>query len=110
MAGDAAHLLAPIGAKGMNLAIHDALLLGDALTAYCGKGDESGLSGYSAACLGRVWQYQEFSMWLSDIYHGASSGDPFRAGITAARLRRTLASPTAAAGFAGLYIGKDADY
>lgn len=84
LAGDAAHLLAPIGAKGMNLAIHDALLLGDALIAYCGKGDESGLSGYSAACLGRVWQYQEFSLWLSDIYHGASSGDPFRAGTTAA--------------------------
>ncbi|TPQ19802.1 4-hydroxybenzoate 3-monooxygenase [Streptomyces sporangiiformans] len=110
LAGDAAHLLAPIGAKGMNLAIHDALLLGDALVAYCGKGDERGLSGYSAACLPRVWQYQEFSLWLSEIYHGASSGDPFLAGTTAARLRRTLASPAAAADFAELFLGKDTDY
>jgi p-hydroxybenzoate 3-monooxygenase len=110
LAGDAAHLLAPIGAKGMNLAIHDALLLGDALVAYCGKGDERDLGGYSAACLRRVWQYQEFSLWLSEIYHGASSGDPFLAGTTAARLRRILASPTAATGFTELFLGKDADY
>ncbi|MEV0930433.1 4-hydroxybenzoate 3-monooxygenase [Streptomyces phaeochromogenes] len=110
LAGDAAHLLAPIGAKGMNLAIHDSLLLGDALVAYYGKGDDSGLRGYSAACLRRVWQYQEFSQWLSDVYHGASSGDPFKAGTSMARLRRILASPAAATGFAELFLGKDTDY
>ncbi|MFD9189696.1 4-hydroxybenzoate 3-monooxygenase [Streptomyces phaeochromogenes] len=110
LAGDAAHLLAPIGAKGMNLAIHDSLLLGDALVAYYGKGDDSGLRGYSAACLRRVWQYQEFSQWLSDVYHGASSGDPFKAGTSMARLRRILGSPAAATGFAELFLGKDTDY
>ncbi|MGP4044831.1 4-hydroxybenzoate 3-monooxygenase [Streptomyces sp. 2A115] len=110
LAGDSAHLLAPIAAKGMNLAIHDALLLADAFVAYYGKDDDSGLRGYSAACLRRVWQYQEFSQWLSDVFHGASSGDPFLAGITAARLRRTLVSPAAAIGFAELYLGKDTDY
>jgi p-hydroxybenzoate 3-monooxygenase len=110
LAGDSAHLAAPIAAKGMNLALHDALLLGDALVAYCGKGDDSGLRGYSTACLPRVWQYQEFSQWLSEVLHGASSGDPFRAGSAAARLRRILASPAAAATFAELYIGKDTDY
>jgi p-hydroxybenzoate 3-monooxygenase len=57
-----------------------------------------------------VWQYQEFSQWLSDVFHGASSGDPFLAGTTAARLRRTLVSPAAAIGFAELYLGKDTDY
>ncbi|GGV42597.1 4-hydroxybenzoate 3-monooxygenase [Streptomyces longisporoflavus] len=108
LAGDAAHLAAPIAAKGMNLALHDALLLGDALVALCTQGDDSALNGYSAACLPRVWQYQEFSQWLSELLHGTSSGDPFRAGIAAARLRRILRSPAAAAAFAELYIGKGA--
>ncbi|MEV0522504.1 4-hydroxybenzoate 3-monooxygenase [Streptomyces sp. NPDC050439] len=109
LAGDAAHLAAPIAAKGMNLALHDALLLGDALVAYYARGDESGLSGYSEACLPKVWQYQEFSRWLSELLHGASSGDPFQAGIATARLRGILGSPAAAAAFAELYIGKGAD-
>jgi p-hydroxybenzoate 3-monooxygenase len=110
LAGDSAHLLAPIGAKGMNLAIHDSLLLGDALVAHYGTGDDSGLRGYSAACLRRGWQYQEFSQWLSEVYHGASSGDPFKAGTSMARLRRILASPPAALVFADLFLGKDTDY
>ncbi|WP_306335606.1 4-hydroxybenzoate 3-monooxygenase [Streptomyces sp. KL118A] len=109
LAGDAAHLTAPIAAKGMNLALHDAFLLGDALVAYAVDGDESGLRGYSAACLPRVWQYQEFSQWFADVLHGASSGDPFEAGTADARLRRLLGSPTGAAAFAELYIGKNAD-
>ncbi|MFG2758586.1 4-hydroxybenzoate 3-monooxygenase [Streptomyces wuyuanensis] len=109
LAGDAAHLAAPIAAKGMNLALHDALLLGDALVAHCARGDSGGLRDYSAASLRRVWQYQEFSQWLSEVMHGASSGDPFRAGVATARLRRIFGSPAAAAAFAELYIGKDID-
>lgn len=109
LAGDAAHLVAPIAAKGMNLALHDALVLADALAAAVLRGDDSGLTGYSAACLPRVWQYQEFSQWLAELLHGPSSGDPFRAGAASARLRRVLGSPTAAAGFAELFLGKDTD-
>ncbi|MEU6251921.1 4-hydroxybenzoate 3-monooxygenase [Streptomyces sp. NPDC047043] len=107
LAGDAAHLTAPIAAKGMNLALHDAFLLGDGLVAYLTKGDAGTLDGYSAACLGRVWDYQEFSQWLSEVYHGTSSGDAYRAGTTLARLRRLFESPTAAAAFAEQYLGKD---
>ncbi|MEW1646147.1 4-hydroxybenzoate 3-monooxygenase [Streptomyces sp. NPDC091219] len=107
LAGDAAHLTAPIAAKGMNLALHDAFLLGDALVARLTRGDSAGLGGYSEACLGRVWDYQEFSQWLSDVYHGASSGDPYRAGTTLARLRRVFASPAAGLAFAESYLGKD---
>ncbi|WP_030664401.1 4-hydroxybenzoate 3-monooxygenase [Streptomyces cellulosae] len=105
LAGDAAHLTAPIAAKGMNLALHDAFLLGDALAAYLTKGEETGLDGYSEACLRRVWDYQEFSQWLSEVYHGTSSGDAYRAGTTFARLRRLFTSPTAAAAFAEQYLG-----
>jgi p-hydroxybenzoate 3-monooxygenase len=105
LAGDAAHLTAPIAAKGMNLALHDAFLLGEALAAYLTDGEESGLDGYSEACLRRVWDYQEFSQWLSEVYHGTSSGDAYRAGTAFARLRRLFTSPAAAAAFAEQYLG-----
>ncbi|MET9530479.1 4-hydroxybenzoate 3-monooxygenase [Streptomyces sp. NPDC006649] len=117
LAGDSAHLVAPIAAKGMNLAIHDALLLADALIAAApgtggdGDGDGgdggAGLAGYSQAALRRVWEYQEFSQWLSDVLHGASSGDRFRAGTARARLRRILESGLDARAFAGLYMGEE---
>ncbi|WP_320784455.1 4-hydroxybenzoate 3-monooxygenase [Streptomyces sp. CRN 30] len=105
LAGDAAHLTAPIAAKGMNLALHDAFLLGEGLVARLTKGDGDGLSAYSATCLRRVWDYQEFSQWLSEVYHGTASGDPYRAGTTLARLRRLFDSPVAAAAFAEQYLG-----
>ncbi|MEV5430784.1 4-hydroxybenzoate 3-monooxygenase [Streptomyces sp. NPDC052701] len=110
LAGDAAHLVAPVAAKGMNLALHDAFLLGDALVARLTEGDDSGLEGYSQACLRRVWDYQEFSQWLSEVYHGAAAGDPFRAGTAVARLRRLFTSPAAAAAFAEQYLGSAARY
>ncbi|WLW56659.1 4-hydroxybenzoate 3-monooxygenase [Streptomyces sp. YU58] len=110
LAGDAAHLTAPIAAKGMNLALHDAYLLGDALVAYLTKGEENGLDTYAQTCLRRVWDYQEFSEWLSGVYHGTSSGDPYRAGTTFARLRRLFTSPAAAAAFAEQYLGTASTY
>jgi p-hydroxybenzoate 3-monooxygenase len=111
LAGESAHLVAPIAAKGMNLALHDAFLLAEAYQAYY-AGDATRLAGYSAACLPLVWQYQEFSLWLSDIFHHtAATGDnPFAARIAEARMRRLLGSPAAAAAFAELYIGKNADF
>ncbi|MBW8795022.1 MAG: 4-hydroxybenzoate 3-monooxygenase [Streptomyces sp.] len=110
LAGDAGHLTAPIAAKGMNLALHDAFLLGDALAAHVTKGDDSGLEGYSHACLRRVWDYQEFSQFLSGIYHGTASGDPFLAGTSLARLRRLFTSRAAATAFAEQYLGSAASF
>lgn len=110
LAGESAHLVAPIAAKGMNLALHDAFLLAEAFQAHY-EGDSSRLAGYSDACLPLVWQYQEFSQWLSDIFHNtaATGENPFAARIAEARMRRLLGSPAAAAAFAELYIGKNAD-
>ncbi|NJP99486.1 4-hydroxybenzoate 3-monooxygenase [Streptomyces zingiberis] len=109
LAGDAAHLVAPIAAKGMNLALNDAFLLAEALIAHFTAGDDRGLAGYSDACLRRVWAYQEFSQWLSEVMHGPSSGDPFRAGAAGARLRRLLESEAAATSFAEVYLGGGPD-
>ena len=103
LAGDSAHLIAPIAAKGMTLAIHDADLLAQGIIAWY-DGDPAALDGYSAACLDLVWQYQEFSQWFSDLLHG--SRDPFTHQLTQARLRRLLTSRTAATAFAELYIGR----
>ncbi|MEV4150513.1 4-hydroxybenzoate 3-monooxygenase [Amycolatopsis sp. NPDC049691] len=110
LAGESAHLVAPIAAKGMNLALHDAFLLAEAYQAHY-AGDPTRLAGYSDACLPLVWQYQEFSQWLSDIFHNtaATGENPFAARIAEARMRRLLGSPAAAAAFAELYIGKNAD-
>jgi p-hydroxybenzoate 3-monooxygenase len=109
LAGESAHLVAPIAAKGMNLAIHDALRLADAIGAHY-AGDESGLPGYSAACLPRVWQYQEFSQWLSEIFHGMTGSDVFTARLVQARVRRLLGSESAARAFAEIYLGQRADF
>ncbi len=103
-------MVAPIAAKGLNLALHDAFALGDALVARLLKGDGSGLDGYSEGCLRRVWDYQEFSQWLAELYHGGAAGDPFRAGTALARLRRLFSSKAAAAAFAERYLGTAARY
>ncbi|WP_405466837.1 4-hydroxybenzoate 3-monooxygenase [Streptomyces jietaisiensis] len=105
LAGDAAHLVAPIAAKGMNLALFDALVLADALVAHVHRGESEGLRAYAATSLRRVWEYQEFSEWFCELLHGPSSGDPFRAGMAAARLARLFESPAAAASFAEVYVG-----
>jgi p-hydroxybenzoate 3-monooxygenase len=94
----------------MNLALHDAFLLADALRARYAQGDDSKLSRYSDTATQRGWQYQEFTQWLSEVMHGPSSGDPYRAGTAAARLRRMTGSESAGAAVAGLYIGSDADH
>jgi p-hydroxybenzoate 3-monooxygenase len=107
LAGDSAHLVAPIAAKGLNLALHDAFILADAIKAYF-AGDPAQLAKYSDACLPLVWQYQEFSLWLSEVFHhsAAETSNPFLARIAEARMRRLLDSPAAAAAFAELYIGR----
>lgn len=112
LAGESAHLVAPIAAKGLNLALHDAFHLAEAIEAHYG-GDDGPLARYSDTCLARVWQYQEFSQWLSDIFHSSTvdpPADPFRARLAQARLRRLLGSPAAAAAFSEIYIGKAADF
>ena len=70
LAGDAAHIVPPTGAKGMNLAIADVHVLSRALKQfYGGKGSRNLLEGYSEACLPRVWRAQHFSWWMTLMLH-----------------------------------------
>lgn len=98
LAGDAAHLVPPTGAKGMNLALFDVDVLAQALVKAVTEGDRSALDGYTDAVLPRVWRYQEFSAWMTDTMHDA--GDPalhgpVRQAMARARLDALFSSPAA---------------
>jgi len=98
LAGDAAHLLPPTGAKGMNLALFDVDVLARALVSAVRDHDTVGLDKYSETVLPHIWKYQEFSAWMTDTMHDA--GDPelngtFRQMTARARLDNIFDSPTA---------------
>ncbi|MEJ3750889.1 4-hydroxybenzoate 3-monooxygenase [Actinomycetes bacterium KLBMP 9797] len=110
LVGDAAHIITPMGGKGMNLALFDADVLARALRAAVLDGDRAPLRAYSAICLRRTWNYQEFSRWLTEMVHDAGDAarcGPFRRELARARLDRLFDSPTAAAAFATLMTGAD---
>src|SRR5581483_3661344 len=77
LAGDAAHIVPPTGAKGMNLALADVLVLSRAMTDFYRSGNSGLLDAYSATCLGRVWQAQRFSGWMTQLLHRTSLDDDF---------------------------------
>ncbi|GAA1304501.1 4-hydroxybenzoate 3-monooxygenase [Saccharothrix xinjiangensis] len=101
--GDAAHIITPVGAKGMNLALHDAEVLAAALTSYHRTGDDSGLRSYSEVCLRRVWRAQEFSQWMVFMIH--RSPEPFLSRLGQARLEHLIGSRSSAGYFAQNYVG-----
>ncbi|GBD44500.1 4-hydroxybenzoate 3-monooxygenase (NAD(P)H) [bacterium HR40] len=77
LAGDAAHIVPPTGAKGMNLAIGDVVMLARALVAYYREGREDLLDAYSALCLSRIWKAQHFSWWMTTMLHRDTDTLPF---------------------------------
>lgn len=102
LAGDAAHIVPPTGAKGLNLAIADVALLAPALVALL-KGDATLAGRYSATALGRVWRRTHFSWWMTSMLH--RSGDDFDAQLQLAQLRYLTTSQAAATGLAENYVG-----
>ncbi len=108
LAGDAAHIVPPTGAKGMNLAINDARVLSEAIAAWLLRSDRSRLDGYSAECLRRVWRVQEFSTWMSWMLHRLPDDlteRDYRERLQRAQLHYVCTSPLAGASFAENYIG-----
>jgi p-hydroxybenzoate 3-monooxygenase len=108
LAGDAAHIVPPTGAKGMNLAVHDASVLAAALIRWYCEGDARGLDGYSDTCLRRVWRVQEFSTWMSWMLHRLPDDLPdieIRRRLQRAQLDYVCSSPAGGASFAENYVG-----
>ncbi|NUP14804.1 MAG: 4-hydroxybenzoate 3-monooxygenase [Streptomyces sp.] len=105
LAGDAAHIVPPTGAKGLNLAVSDVRVLARALTALYRTGDTQLLDRYSALCLQRVWQATRFSDDMTRMLHTQPNGDAFDDRMQLARLRRITASRHAAAELAANYSG-----
>jgi p-hydroxybenzoate 3-monooxygenase len=103
LAGDAAHIVPPTGAKGMNLAIADVRVLSRALASFYRSGSEDLLVGYSATCLRRVWRAQHFSWWMTAMLH--KSGDGFDDRRRMAELENVTTSRAAAANLAENYTG-----
>jgi p-hydroxybenzoate 3-monooxygenase len=77
LAGDAAHTVPPTGAKGMNLAVADVLVLADAMTAYYDNGSTEKLDGYAETALKRIWRGQQFSYWMTSMLHATPDEHPF---------------------------------
>ena len=105
LAGDAVHIVPATGAKGLNLAVADVQVLGEALAKYLKGGDDSLLDAYSDACLRRVWRVQHFSWWMTWMLHRFPDDDGFDRGLRRAQLEYVCSSRAAAATLAENYVG-----
>ncbi|WP_210569794.1 4-hydroxybenzoate 3-monooxygenase [Streptomyces sp. GESEQ-4] len=105
LAGDAAHIVPPTGAKGLNLAVSDVRVLARAFGELHRTGSEQLLDRYSELCLARVWQATRFSYDMTTMLHVRPDGDTFDDRLQRARLRRITASRHAAAELAANYAG-----
>lgn len=109
LAGDAAHIVPPTGAKGLNLAVADVRVLTEALSRWYASGSTDLLDRYSQICLKRVWRAQHFSWWMTTLLHtfddGSDLGDPYGGRLQAAYLDYVTSSTAAATTLAENYVG-----
>ncbi|GAA1969835.1 4-hydroxybenzoate 3-monooxygenase [Catenulispora subtropica] len=105
LAGDAAHIVPPTGAKGLNLAAADVTLLARAFEDWYARGDDAGLNEYSDRALRRIWRAQHFSNWMTTMLHPDPREDAFTAALHLSQLDYVATSPAAAATLAENYTG-----
>ncbi|WP_043634712.1 4-hydroxybenzoate 3-monooxygenase [Nonomuraea candida] len=105
LAGDAAHIVPPTGAKGLNLAVADVRVLTQALAAYFADGSTALLDGYSRACLKRVWRAQHFSYWMTTLLHTFDEDDAYARRLQLSHLDYVTSSEAAATTLAENYVG-----
>jgi p-hydroxybenzoate 3-monooxygenase len=105
LAGDAAHIVPPTGAKGLNLAIADVRILAAALASWHETGSHALLDGYSETCLRRVWRAEHFSWWMTSMLHRSPEGDAFEGKLQLSQLRNIVSSEAAATVLAENYVG-----
>ena len=105
LAGDAAHIVPPTGARGLNTAASDIYYLYHALVAHYQRGDDSGLDGYSAKALARVWKAQRFSWWMTTMLHTFPDHIAYDQKLQATELAYLFSSDRALASLAENYVG-----
>ncbi len=105
VAGDAAHIVPPTGAKGMNLAFADVLVLSRALQQFYRSGRSELIERYSATCLRRVWKAQRFSWWMTQLFHLDPTHNAFDRQRQLAELDYVVSSEAAARSLAENYVG-----
>ena len=105
IAGDAAHIVPPTGAKGLNLAASDIHYLSNALIAFYREGRRDLLESYSDSCLRRVWKAERFSWWMTTLFHKFPDQSTFDRGIQLAELDYLTGSEAAMSSFAENYVG-----
>ncbi len=105
LAGDAAHIVPPTGAKGLNLAAADVRILSHAIARWYGSGDMELMARYSEICLRRVWRAQHFSWWMTSMLHRFEGGDGFEYRRQLAELDHVTTSRAAATSLAENYTG-----
>jgi p-hydroxybenzoate 3-monooxygenase len=105
LAGDAAHIVPPTGAKGLNLAVADVRHLARALTMYYKQNKTDLLDAYSTMCLRRVWRAEHFSWWMTSMLHRFPDNDEFYQRLQLSQLDYTVSSRVAAASLAENYVG-----
>jgi p-hydroxybenzoate 3-monooxygenase len=105
LAGDAAHIVPPTGAKGLNLAVADVAALATALIRQIRDGDGELAAAYSEHCLERVWRATHLSWWMTSMLHVVPGQDPFESELQLAQLRHLVSSRSAAASLAETYTG-----
>jgi p-hydroxybenzoate 3-monooxygenase len=110
LAGDAAHIVPPTGAKGLNLAVADVVVLAEAVVAWYRRGDSSGLTRYSERCLGRVWRVQDFSTAMTTLMHVDPDYDDFDRRVQRARQAYLVRSSAMSASLAENYVGLPLDW
>ena len=105
LAGDAAHIVPPTGAKGLNLAVADVRVLADAICEWYESGSSEGLDAYSQKCLRRVWRVQHFSWWMTSMLHRTAGASPFEQRLQRAQLDYVTRSEAGARTLAENYVG-----
>ena len=110
LAGDAAHIVPPTGAKGLNLAASDVKYLSMALSEHYAERSDAGIDGYSQRCLARIWRAERFSWWFTSLMHRFPDDGPIVAKLQQAELDYLLHSEAGARTIAENYVGLPLDF
>jgi p-hydroxybenzoate 3-monooxygenase len=105
LAGDAAHIVPPTGAKGMNLALGDVSILAAALAEKYRSGNTTELENYTQSCIRRIWRAQHFSWWMTDMLHRFNDQNDYQRQLQLSQLRYVVSSESACRSLAENYVG-----